>query len=326
MKNVACVLFAIGVVGACVADPGDVEDGRDDSFLGGDGKADTGSVVEGSPDALAVLQVANERGADEMHQHGVPKRAAQNIVAVRLGDDGVAGTSDDVTFGTLAQLDAVPYVGPQAFARLLAYANELAGSMPNGTPLTPPADLWKVASCSPIAWSQLVALFPQGATSYDFHRPYVTAARYRDACNQVTGCTPWKDGGRLWLHGDQGQPRMVPVPAATRGDLWMDLNPTTGGIGFGAAPMGSGEDYSFDCDAAGKTASTNLLSCTVGVYLQWMYEGAANFTNDPFDYGPTVMHGRVCADGSFHFTTSVLEDDSNSLQNLVQVTLYGQLF
>lgn len=328
MKNVACVLFAIGVLGACVAEPSDVEDGRDDSFLGGDGKADTGSVVEGSPDALAVLQVANERGADEMHNHGVPKRAAENIVAVRLGDDGVAGTSDDVTFGTLAQLDAVPYVGPQAFARLLAYADEIAGSMPTTTPLTPPADLWHVAACSPITWSQLVAKFGAGQTSYSFGRPYATVARQRDACNPITGCTPWKVGGRLWLHdGPNSSIPLVPVPAATRGDLEMSLNPANGGIGIVAEPdLSNDEDYRFDCDAAAQTGLTGPLTCLVSMDYDYSQGGRASFSGDRFSYTQAEMHGRWCADGSFHFTTSVLNDDSNSLQNLVQVTLYGQLF
>src|SRR6185312_15824490 len=100
MKNVACLLFALSALAGCVTGS-DVEDGRDDTFLGAGGKSDTGSVVEGSPEAVAVLHVANERSAEEMHDHGVPKRAANNIVAVRVGDDGIAGTSDDVTFATL---------------------------------------------------------------------------------------------------------------------------------------------------------------------------------------------------------------------------------
>lgn len=60
------------------------------------------------------------------------RRAAQNIVAARDGADGLPGTSDDVPFATIAQLDAVPYVGPSALDKLAAYA------LANGYGATPP--------------------------------------------------------------------------------------------------------------------------------------------------------------------------------------------
>jgi hypothetical protein len=325
MKNLACVLFALSALAGCVTSP-DQEDGRDDTFLGGDGKADTGSVVDGSPDALAVLEVANERSAEEMHDHGVPKRAAENIVAVRVGDDGVAGTSDDVTYATLAQLDAVPYVGPLAFARLLAYANELDGSAASGPGITPPADLWHVAACTPISWSQLVAKFGAGETSFDFRRPYVTATRFRNSCNPVTGCTPWLDNkyAGLWVHDGEGHSSYVVVPSSTRGDLDMDLNPTTTGIGFIATPGNVADDFRFDCGNVAQAVPTNTTwGCTV--YGE-SGGGNANFTNEQFQTTAAEMQGHVCSDGSFHFTTTLLNDDSDSLQNREQVALYGRLF
>jgi hypothetical protein len=333
MKNIACLLFALSAVGACVTGTDDAEDGRDDSFLAGDGKADTGSIVEGSPEALAVLQVANEHGAEEMHDHGVPKRAAQNIVAVRLGDDGIAGTSDDVTFATLAQLDAVPYVGPHAFARLLAYANELASPMPTNTPLTPPADLWHVASCTPISWSQLVALFPPGQTSYSFDRQYVTASRRRDACNSITGCTPWKDDTvALWVHHDDSIDETfgLNVPTGAGGALMMNLSTSSPEIGITGYPSSFYLDewgYIFGCGSVTPTYAGNM-QCAVSLerWYDGRYMGYASFSRPRNDSAQAKLEGRVCADGSFHFTTSVLDDDSNSLQNLAQIAIYGQLF
>jgi hypothetical protein len=324
MKNLACLLFALTALAGCVTGP-DQEDGRDDSFLSGDGKADTGAVVDGSPDAVAVLQVANERSAEEMHDHGVPKRAADNIAAMRVGDDGVAGTSDDLTFATLAQLDAVPYVGPLAFARLLAYANELAGSSSTSTPITPPADLWHVAACTPISWSQLVAKFGAGETSYDFRRPFVTVSRLRSSCNPVTGCTPWLNNvaGGLWIH-DEPQPRYLLVPALTRGDLDLKLTPTTTGIHITAEPGNVADDFRFECGGVSQSASTTTTwGCSV---YESRYGANASFTNEPTQYTAAELLGHVCANGSFHFTTTLLNDDSSSLQNLVQVALYGQLF
>ena len=121
-------LLAICLLAAACEAPVTAVDGPDDSFLGGGssgGKADTGGVVEGSPDALAVLALVNSADVATLHDGaGLDARAASNIVAYRL---------DDEQFDTLKELDAVPYVGPAAFAKLLAYAK----AHPPATPPTP---------------------------------------------------------------------------------------------------------------------------------------------------------------------------------------------
>ena len=67
-------------------------------------------------------------------QVGVADKAATSIVSHRAGPDGRVGTGDDVNFATLAELDAVPWVGPAAFGKLVSYVRshgvagtELAG-------------------------------------------------------------------------------------------------------------------------------------------------------------------------------------------------------
>jgi hypothetical protein len=123
----------------------ELEDGRDDVFIV-DGKTDTGGITEGSPEAAAVLELANTTSrADLGGEIGLAVKAADNIAAVRDGDDGNAGTSDDARFSTLAQLDAVPFVGPQAFGKLLQYArdNDLIGDGPTATD-----DPFDPAACS----------------------------------------------------------------------------------------------------------------------------------------------------------------------------------
>ena len=110
-----CLVFA-----ACGAPA--TEDGPNDSFLS-DGKADAFGVTEGSPEALGVLALVNGADYATLHDHAkVEKRAAKNIVAHRDGSDGIDGTADDNPFDTLKELDAIPYVGPAAFKKLLAYA------------------------------------------------------------------------------------------------------------------------------------------------------------------------------------------------------------
>jgi hypothetical protein len=115
--------IAAALVGCATQRAGD---GRDDSFLGSGGKADDDEIADGSEDAIAILKLVNTATADELRAAppdgvGLDDHAVDNIVYVRLGDDGVAGTADDTTFTTLAQLDAVPYVGPIAFQQLLDY-------------------------------------------------------------------------------------------------------------------------------------------------------------------------------------------------------------
>jgi len=100
-----CAVLAVGCV-----DTGEPEDGRDDSFLV-DGKADTGGIDEGSPEAAGVLAVANGLTKTKLHDDvGLSTSAATNIAA-HTG-----------TFATLAELDDVPYVGSVAFHKLLIYA------------------------------------------------------------------------------------------------------------------------------------------------------------------------------------------------------------
>jgi hypothetical protein len=102
---------------ACMSSAGD---NRDDRFVS-DGKAD-GAISEGSPEALGVLAVVNKLSTSALDGDvGLDSRAAKNITKHR--DGATASTSDDDPFDTLAELDAVPYVGPIAFSKLLDYAH-----------------------------------------------------------------------------------------------------------------------------------------------------------------------------------------------------------
>jgi phosphatidylserine/phosphatidylglycerophosphate/cardiolipin synthase-like enzyme len=110
--------MAIGSVPACT-DEAEVEDGIDDAFP--DGKAD-GGIEEGSPEALGVLALVNDRslGASGLKTAaGVTTRVATNITTHRNGPDGQPGTADDDGFDTLRELDAIPYVGPATLHALL---------------------------------------------------------------------------------------------------------------------------------------------------------------------------------------------------------------
>lgn len=95
-------------------------DDRNDHFVS-DGKAD-GASSEGSPEARGVLAVVNTLSPDALDDDvGLDSRAAKNIARHRNG--ATASASDDDPFDTLAELDAVPFVGPVAFGKLLDYAH-----------------------------------------------------------------------------------------------------------------------------------------------------------------------------------------------------------
>jgi hypothetical protein len=97
------------MVGGCVESDVAQEDAQNDSFVT-DGKAD-GSIAEGSPTAIAVLSIVNHSTETQLHSDvGLSTKAAHNIA------------THNGTFDTLADLDAVPYVGSIVFGKLVAYA------------------------------------------------------------------------------------------------------------------------------------------------------------------------------------------------------------
>src|SRR5204862_347778 len=65
------------------------------------------------------------------------------------GGDGVPGAADDDAFDTLAELDAVPFVGPRAFSLLLEYAR--------GHGLVRPAGVLELGALPPGVPAELVA-------------------------------------------------------------------------------------------------------------------------------------------------------------------------
>ncbi len=100
----------VPALGACAAMDPDGADARDACALCDGGKAD--DLTEGSCDAQAVLALANTATEQVLDEDvGLDSRAAEGIVSARQTGDL-----------TLQTLDAVPYVGPQAFDRMRQYA------------------------------------------------------------------------------------------------------------------------------------------------------------------------------------------------------------
>ena len=83
------------------------------------------SLTLSTTDAASVLALVNYPGTDLGmldNDAGLDSRAAAAIVAHRAGPDLACPSADDDAFDDLAELDAMPYVGDVAFAKLIAYA------------------------------------------------------------------------------------------------------------------------------------------------------------------------------------------------------------
>jgi hypothetical protein len=181
-------LMAVG----CSAERLDIEDGVADSLPG---KAD-GGIAEGSADACRVLTVANEVSLDVLDDDvGLSRRAASNIVAGR-------------EYSTLAELDAVPYVGPLAFEKLLEFATEYDyGSTCVDEPPAPGDDPFSPNRCAGTALTnaQALALID---LPYETQRDLAIAhwsqevrLRERRCYAASNTCTAWREHYEPWAFG-----------------------------------------------------------------------------------------------------------------------------
>lgn len=128
-KDLAAALLFAALCAAC-ADaglPDDRGDNEDDSF---GTKAD--SLVTAA-EVAGILALANGADFETLDDDvGLDVRAARNIVDHRGGADGVDGTGDDDSIDSLAELDAIKWVGPSALGKLRVYALENGYVDPSG--------------------------------------------------------------------------------------------------------------------------------------------------------------------------------------------------
>ena len=82
--------------------------------------------LEGTREGYGVLRLLNDGEGTTFafldDEVGLDRRAAMNLIAHRDGRDGRFGTRDDDLFDTIAEVDAVSYVGPAALATLAEFA------------------------------------------------------------------------------------------------------------------------------------------------------------------------------------------------------------
>ncbi len=175
---------------ACAGDPEEqASDAEDASFALG-GKADSPLEPAHASGVLLVANSLDEQGLDD--EVGLDSRAARNIIAHRDGADAVPGSSDDELFDSLAELDAIKWVGPNALARLLSYA--LANGYIDDSAAT--------ANCLIISeyiegggqYNKAIEIFNCGAQPVDLREFSICLVRNND-----TGCSVRADLGEASL-------------------------------------------------------------------------------------------------------------------------------
>lgn len=208
--SIVCVLFAA----ACgVTEQGPVadgaEDGEHDRFVSAGGKADTGGIAEGTDQALGVLHVANTLAEAQLKADvTLATSAAANIAAYKMGDDETLGTADDEQFETLAELDSIPFVGPVAFGKLLAYA-EAEGFTDDPPVIGGSDDPFDPNACAGAALSQTAA---HARWQTDAILGSYQIAVRRRSCPDSTSCGDWSavDLGTIsWRTKADGQLKLA---------------------------------------------------------------------------------------------------------------------
>jgi hypothetical protein len=308
---------------ACsISPPGD---GKDDSFTSGDGAGKSDDPIsEGSREGVAVLRVANELTLDQLHRAaGLEQDAAYAIELYRRGPSEW-GSGDERTIGTLAELDAIDWIGPEAFAKLLAFAEQ------RGYLDTPAA--FAPTHCQVMPYTRMVAIRDQHlATSGTF------STRQRDTCD-ATSCSDWHDGSsplaQWWTVGSTPPGTQHAVPATgtatleTRGFTdWVDLVITSGDLVVRCTDLANHEGWN------GPVAGPTTMRCTASVNAG-TYESPLGYddSGQPSAAGPDtilVFNGTLCDDGRFHlisklgFELDELGTLNNVTNNWNQIAIEG---
>jgi len=199
-------LLLIAAAACTAAEPSGIEDAASDAS---GGKSDSGGIVEGSPEAIGVLYVANHATFEQLTGSsgaGISRRAARNIIAVRAGDDEVEGTPDDEQFDSIDELDRVPFVGPRVFAALLEFAIR-EGHVPTGWIEEAPRFQFPQWEATAVAAADgTIVVFGSGSINVEQLAPTASAwAHLHRDIRSLGSAARGADGG-IYLIGVDGMP------------------------------------------------------------------------------------------------------------------------
>lgn len=306
--------------------------------------ADAAGIVEGTPEALGVLAVANTLSRDDLdYKVGLTSTAANNIASYRKGADGIAGTADDKRFASLAELDAVPYVGTAALSQLLTYAR--ANGYVRSASIFDPS--WQTGT--KITASQISARFAPGATRAEVGK-FAIAMRNR-SCNSISGCTSWNYPApnfawmtyQLWIPGPGWSPQKscfqfetASFPAVS-GTAAFVIAGTKVDLSLESSPIGSTRC----ADIAGSTGCSNFQTSTVrptggrdcslpnpagsGAYPDVYPVSVPLYDPSSSTGSPIVFNPLVTAEYAYALSSSKSNTDASGSYREVQYALYVSL-
>jgi hypothetical protein len=113
LRRLSVLALAAGLAGCALEATDAPLDAVDECATCSDKADDWSAPAEGSCDARALVEIANQASFEELDgDAGLNRRAAEKIVAAR----------EEAPFDTVADVDAVPYVGVSTLELLLDYA------------------------------------------------------------------------------------------------------------------------------------------------------------------------------------------------------------
>lgn len=265
------LLLSLVQVAACAGVGDEPEDARDATF---GGKADGLGVTEGSPEARGVLRVANELAPEALRDEvGLGSRTVAGIVDVRDGDDDALGTSDDAEITSLAELDAIPYVGPVSLERLLAYAQD-HGYVEAWAPWDPAAPPARRCGSGGSATVEGTVTGPYGSVALAPVRAFQYTLPGQGTmimlANHGAGCEGWANGERLTLVTCE------PPAVGTYPVVDQSAYACGGTSALGVVEEGLGADLAVSTGGA-ITITDDRDGCTTGTFA--------------IDYGPERLTG-----------------------------------
>lgn len=178
------------------------------------GKADVEGIAEGSLEALGVLRIVNEEDAWVLSGRArLARDVSYAIHTYRVGPDWRRYSRDDNRIDTLAELDEIPFVGPNVFARLVTVAIQWgyvpAGMRMAGTPIL----------VAPVATHpSIMRIGERNVLSYVATRDGGAAVSWSDGAeSSVLVASP----GSLDLRSYRGEVEQLRPRVYDFGDQWM---------------------------------------------------------------------------------------------------------
>lgn len=193
----------------------------------------------------------------------------------------------------------------------------------------PLADPFSLAVCTPMAFEDLIAVFPPGEVTAPLATSFTLASRSRARCNAVTGCSPWT-GGNVLL---QNSRTVAEPPRAGFAALVLDASTSSVSLALLARDPSTRvraqpwahipPRVQLSCGSVSAGELADALSCSVTLEA---------YELDPFEFATSIddsayftWTGRICTDGSYQLVTRLDTPGADTPSNQNQLAIWGRL-